>query len=317
VNDHCRAGAFAREILLFDRLVVPTPATTRERQRWRHPNPENPKESWEPDLLDELLAILGTQEEAGEGGARLVWTAPWSERLWTEERSRRDVAARAGNDAFSSTRWILAMGATPLPDVVEVMAAFPSTALFEEEVHPTLVAPTGASAATALIMLARPYLVPDSAEPGDLRPLRDAVKVAGSQEFRSARAAYHDWLREFVEPLRQDGETLEEVHLNPQSLQLAKERLDRLVANERKVVEAQTGRRPWRRTEWAMTVIGFGLSLATALVNPVAGLGVASSVAGFAGWAAGTNARAPEPDRPLNGASIFLAAERPLGIAAR
>jgi hypothetical protein len=209
------------------------------------------------------------------------------------------------------------MGATPLPEVVEVVAAFPSLALFEDEVQPMSFPPTGASAAVALIVLARPYLAPGPAEAGDLRPLREAVGLARTPEFRAARAAYHQWLRDFVEPLRRSGETLEELGLDLPSLQLAQEKLNDLVTDERKVVGAHMKRRRWRRIEWAMTVIGFGLSSAIALVNPFAGLGVASSVAGFAGWSAGIKAKTSEPERPLNGASMFLAAERHLDIAKR
>lgn len=312
MNDHCRPGALQREILLFDRLVIPVPATTDERKRWRQPNPEDPTESWEPELLDGLLAVIGTQDEPGLDGARLSWTAPWSERLWNEERSRREVAARAGEDAFASTRWILAMGATPLPEVIEVVAAFPSATEFEAEAHPSPAPPADVSGALALIVLARPYLVPEPAGPQDLRPLSEAVEVARSREFREARSAYHQWLRDFVEPLRRGGESLEELRLDPASLRLAQERLEQLVADEHGVVKTLTARRAWKRTEWAMTVVGFGLSAATALINPLAGLGVASSVAGFAGWAAGTKSQAPDAGRPLNGASMFLAAERQL-----
>src|SRR5205823_3186393 len=118
-------------------------------------------------------------------------------------------------------------------------------------------------------------------------------------------------------PLRSDAETLEEIYLDPPSLKLARQRLDDLVADERRAVDATRRRGRWKRTEWAMTVIGFGVSGALALLNPLAGLGAASSVVGFAGWAAGMKAEAPESGRPLNGASMFLAAEKRLGLASR
>ncbi len=52
VNDHLRTDAFIREVLLFDRLVVPVPATAEARERWKAPNSDDPTESWDPDHLE-------------------------------------------------------------------------------------------------------------------------------------------------------------------------------------------------------------------------------------------------------------------------
>ncbi len=51
VKDHRRGDAFAREALLFDRLVIPYPVDARERDRWKMPNPDDPQETWDPDRL--------------------------------------------------------------------------------------------------------------------------------------------------------------------------------------------------------------------------------------------------------------------------
>jgi hypothetical protein len=100
VNDHHRPGAFVREILLFDRIVVPYPDTEDERQRWHDANPVDPLETWAPERLDELLDVLGTQKKPGREGARLAWTAPWSHKRWVEERTRREVADIVAVDAY-------------------------------------------------------------------------------------------------------------------------------------------------------------------------------------------------------------------------
>jgi hypothetical protein len=103
VNDHRRREAFLREILLFDRLVVPVPSTKEERERWRRPNPNDPDETWDPDLLDEFLGVLGTQDTSGHNGARLVWTSPWTEQRW--QRARLKIADDITDDgAFHATR---------------------------------------------------------------------------------------------------------------------------------------------------------------------------------------------------------------------
>ena len=66
VKDHCRANAFVREVLLFDRLVLPVPADEQERSRWRQPNSKDPQENWDPDRLDALRNILGSQDILAE-----------------------------------------------------------------------------------------------------------------------------------------------------------------------------------------------------------------------------------------------------------
>ena len=66
VNDHLRPHAFVAEVLLFDGLALPYPSTAEERKRWRSPNQRDPDETWDPDRLDELLTVLGTQEAPPE-----------------------------------------------------------------------------------------------------------------------------------------------------------------------------------------------------------------------------------------------------------
>ncbi len=38
VDDHRRVEALVRQVLIFDRLVIPVPATGAERERWMSPN---------------------------------------------------------------------------------------------------------------------------------------------------------------------------------------------------------------------------------------------------------------------------------------
>jgi hypothetical protein len=72
VKDHVKARAFVAEVLLFDRLVIPRPATEKEMkaeglgppsedevERWRNRN-------WFPERQRELLDILGEYDLAIE-----------------------------------------------------------------------------------------------------------------------------------------------------------------------------------------------------------------------------------------------------------
>ena len=201
VNDHCRLNAFAREVLLFDRLVVPVPATGQERDRWRRPNPASPRETWDPDRLDTLLGILGSQRHEGQNGGRLAWEADWDEYRWKYEKSRAAVAETVTRDPYAATREILTMG-EEIPVVVEAVAAFPSAQACYRELRPVDKRPEDLTAAHALIALAYPLLSPNEDEGHDFRPLRDAVELARDPEFQDARAAYHNWMREFVSRLQ-------------------------------------------------------------------------------------------------------------------
>jgi hypothetical protein len=126
VNDHLEPGAFLREVLLFDRLVVPVPSSDQERLRWFAPNPVDPSESWDPDRLDELLSVLGTQHEAGYNGSQLVRTSPWDLDRWQSSKAKREVAEAISVDtAFGATRLVLTQDEA-LPAIVEAVAAYPS-----------------------------------------------------------------------------------------------------------------------------------------------------------------------------------------------
>jgi len=61
VKDHCLPNTFVREVLLFDRLVLPVPDTAEEQRRWEHPNAADLGETWDPEQLDTLIKILGSQ----------------------------------------------------------------------------------------------------------------------------------------------------------------------------------------------------------------------------------------------------------------
>jgi hypothetical protein len=106
VRDHCRPEAFLREVLIFDRLLVPypDPGVPGEWERWRHPNPDKPYATWNPGRLDQLLGVLGTQAEPGHHGAQLVQQSLWSPFTWTQIQSKLEMAEMATGDPWMDTR---------------------------------------------------------------------------------------------------------------------------------------------------------------------------------------------------------------------
>jgi hypothetical protein len=331
VKDHCRPNAFVREVLLFDRLVLPVPCDDQERSRWRQPNAKDPAETWDPERLDVLRSILGSQDvpaqrpivhgllrrryPSGLSPAPLSWDSPWTQARWEFERSRVLTAKTITSiDAFYTSRIILAMG-QDLPGVIEAVAAFPSEEQCRSELNPSVPAPPDMTAAQALLMLAAPLLIPNADEGKDFGPLREAASLARDPQFQNERQAYYDWMRDFVRPLQTSGDReLDEVKLDKGSVKLAEEQLQRLVSAERNLLSRMDRRRWWSRTEYAMTIIGVGAAAGLALTGALPVLGVAAPVIGFGGWIAG-KLGAPEPpeERPLGGASVFVTAQRRLG----
>src|SRR5215217_1105614 len=123
----------------------------------------------------------------------------------------------------------------------------------------------------------------------------------------------HNWMREFVSNLQAPGVGLDEVKLNPSSLELGEEKLRKLRAKEYEIIKGDERRKRWTVVEYALTVVGVGAAVGIAFANPLVALGVFGPLAGFGGWVAAKRAAPEAPARPLGGASMFVTAERRLG----
>ncbi len=99
VIDHQNPAALIPEILLYDRLVFPTPTDAADRARWAG-------QGWNPDLLDTRLKEL-------EG---LMHRTPWTPELQEQWSTRWERLKRLGQDTET-----VAMGLTPM---VLAMSAF-------------------------------------------------------------------------------------------------------------------------------------------------------------------------------------------------
>jgi hypothetical protein len=310
VDDHCRANAFVRDVLLFDRLVLPFPSTPEERRRWCQPNDEVPGETWDPDRLDQLIALLGSQHAPGHNGARLAFTAPWSKDKWQFESSKSKTARMISEfDTRYSTRIILSME-DKVPDLVEAVAAFPSEKAWREQER-TEEQPGGMSAAHALLMFGRSLLTPPGEENGDFAPLRAAIELAQDPDYALARAAYYEWMRDLVVLLTDGGKArLGEVVLNEASVKHARQKVDALLQEELRVIHQHEGRKAWTVAEYTCTSVAALAGAGLALVNPLAGIGVAAAFLGFGGWLSGKQAQPEPPSRSLSGASVFSTARK-------
>jgi hypothetical protein len=315
VRDHTRHTAFLREALLFDRLLVPypDPQVVGEWERWQHPNKNDPTETWDPDRLDRLLTILGTEEEPGHNGARLVQRSMWSQPTWQMLQSRLEVAEAATGDPFMDTRLALTLRGEHRPVVVEAVAAYPSEQAWRGDVQPVEEEPAEMSAMDAMVQLPRPLLLPPEDVPED-DALRAVVELAQDPEFQQARVAYFEWFRDFIEPLRRANPeaTLDQLKLDAGSMNVAKEQLNELWQREREVARRGDRARWFSRLEIACVSLGAAGSVGLALAAALPAIGVPVALASFVGWAAARRAKPKEP-RNLGGASVFVDVHRRLG----
>jgi hypothetical protein len=312
VQDHCHGEAFVREALLFDRLVIPYPDPDYpgERERWKHPNKNNPSESWDPDRLDALLDVLGTKDKPGHNGAQLVVTVMWSPQTWYAIKSRLEAADALTGDPYRNTS--LGIREMGLPRLVESVAAYRSEDDWRSEVQPSPVAPDDLSGAEALVQLARPLLLPKSGRDGELGMLRRVVDLAADPDFAQMRTAYHDWLRDVLEPLRTDAAwKLEDLRLNAPVLKEARDSLSTLLQQEKKLVLRADRRKFWTQVESSVVTLGTAAGVGLALASPMSLLAAGAALLPFAGWAV-NKWQTPKDKRSLGGASLFVEAQRRL-----
>lgn len=183
VADHMSAGAFLKEVMLFDRLVVPVPPEDdrAEHKRWE-------SNGWDPERQARLLSPLEDR----------VVKVPWDEHRRKSWRLR--FAANKGvEDAFAATRGELLKGVPDDVTAVQALAAFSDykTAVIEMDLQP--VKPPGVSGWGRLVcILGREFLVPNDPSHDEVELLKDAIELSSDRAFRQKRASLWRWTREFL-----------------------------------------------------------------------------------------------------------------------
>jgi hypothetical protein len=318
VHDHLEPEAFLREVLVFDRLVIPypDPNTPGEWDRWRHPDPSDPSVTWNPELLDEILSILGTEAEPGYNDAHLAQRSMWNPSTWEMIKSNAEIAALAsGNPYYATALGIRAGIAKPneIPNVVEAVAAYRSEKAWRRETRPAATPdadPESMPVMEALIQIPRPLMLPPA--DGDwMDKLRAAVDLSLSPGFRDARHAYFTWFRDFMEPLRSGDPDKARTRLDPKSIIEAQNRLRQLWAQEVAAAKKVDKERWGSRVEFGCMSLGALGGIGLAVVAALPAIGVPVAILSFAGWAA-RRFTAQQPPRSLSGASMFVDAQRRL-----
>lgn len=190
VKDHCDPNAFVAEVMLYDRLVIPSPPVNNEKEekRWF----EN---GWQPERLDKLLNILGDR----------AYVVEWNEekqQLWKNRYDAgADIAQKTGDWAFVATRTELTQN---LPrNVTGIQAVSHYTSLNEIEKDLELKAtPQGEVplyGGTAIAILGHQFLVPNDPKWSYEDLLKEAVELSSERAFQRKRASFWRWQREFLD----------------------------------------------------------------------------------------------------------------------
>jgi len=107
VKDHLNVQGLIADLLLYDRLVFPVFSDPGERTRWRG-------KEWDPDLQESLIEDLGVD---------IAVKAHWDQARRDRYNDLREARRKIAEDAFQTTRWILAMDQhLPHPEGAEVRA---------------------------------------------------------------------------------------------------------------------------------------------------------------------------------------------------
>jgi hypothetical protein len=216
VRDHLEPRAFVADVLLYDRIVVPT-----------LPEGDDPA-SWPEDwgLARQRLLL----EELGELAVSVPWTKTrreaWQRRFDADTASERaaaksEVATWVQQDAaFGATRMLLADYANRDVDdaivrkltalrkarpgaTLEAVAAYPSYATFEHDV-PLVRSPTShkATGTSLTQVFGWEFFVPEDAAIGpdaDRKLLRKAIGLARTAEFIELRSSFYGWWKDVAD----------------------------------------------------------------------------------------------------------------------
>jgi len=187
VKDHCDPNAFVAEVMLYDRLVVPVPPDDKQRERWR-------KAGWQPERLDNLLAILGDR----------AYTVNWDDerqQRWKARYERgADVAQALSDWAFAATRTELTQGLPRHVTGIQVVTNYTGIAELERDfrLRPTVEGEIPLYGGTALAIIGHEFLVPDDADWTHEDLLKEAVELSSERTSRRKRASFWRWQREFL-----------------------------------------------------------------------------------------------------------------------
>lgn len=194
VKDHLDAQLLVTDLLLYDRLVFPVFSGVGERTRWRG-------ENWDPGLQEVIVEKL----------KELAVKAEWDEFRRDRYKDLRRAKKEIEQDAFQTTRMVLAMGPLPLPEGVEVraVAAYHDVEQGIKELKIRDRESDEEALGKLAFIIGQRLLVPliDPQKSQDL--VLEAADLSRSPEYRKKRAEFYTWQENTVDAIVRRRKTIE------------------------------------------------------------------------------------------------------------
>jgi hypothetical protein len=267
VKDHIDPRPLIADVLLYDRLVFPTPTGAAEWNDWK----------WEPDILQQRLQQLGELAVARrwDQKRRSDFATRWAELSGMREDANRLVQTPPA-DQWMVTRLVLAQETViQFPEGVDhvfTVAAYRAVSAFKHDFSIDVIGDARQrekkdALGNLTFLLGQRFLVPDDDEPEEA--LKRAIELSrGNQQFQARRRELIDWQNHVVTKILDEGMTPE----------AAVTQMGRLVDGYNDCVKKAVRKRRWKI---GFMVAGVGGSLAGAVFNPLALTGAFLSVAQF------------------------------------
>ena len=186
VIDHKNDRQLATEVLIYDRLLIPTPMDW-DLERWK-------KERWDPEGVKQKI------KELGDVAIPAAWDQnrqkDWADEFNSLREDQKDI-----NSALEITRRVLIeQGRNYRPkgvDLIEVFSAYQSQKDFNE-LDPT--ASTDAlvreKIARTNLLLSHRLAVPN--EKDEAENLKRALDLAHNPEFKQRRSRFYEWQHDIL-----------------------------------------------------------------------------------------------------------------------
>lgn len=330
VGDHLRRRAYVADVLLYDRLVIPTPPDKddKEQKRWR-------KMGWRPERQRHLLDLIGKNyvvKVPWTEQHRLNWETRYNNAL-IEQRAdgervavrsqmaeaaaadlshvltaREDFKNRGGKPeevdqlAHFTTRdflidWSNQQNDTQLflglpPVKVDPVVAYGSYSAFCRDHQVESGANEQEQPGNLLNLFGIEFLVPNDSNRSDEDLLKQAVDLASLEETKQHRQMFHRWRREKILA----NKTPKEV----------KDEMDEVIERYRAAVHNS---KIATVAKYAFAIVTAGLG-AAAVVNPI--LGIPGAFTGLGSFAASEYTQKGMPAQ-LKVAAMFYDARKRFG----
>jgi hypothetical protein len=225
VMDLTDPGRLAPELLLYDKLVIPVPATSEDKNRWEN-------EGWRPDDQADFLKMIGSlaiKKKWGYGDQAL-----WAQEFAKLKEDTAEIVKEARESlAYELTRRVLAQQKYPLPlgvERIDVVAACQS----EKDFHAQFVMEKASDSRVDLgLKLVQKIAVPFQ-EDKPKNALERAIELARNPEYCEKRTIVYDLQNKILSDPEPALESMEELEQRTEDL------IDYVVLMTKKVRFAST-----------------------------------------------------------------------------